>query len=336
MGVAKPWHERHNYDRRELDEQNENDVHDSQPWYPRHERYTVSSVARTILLVLGLAALGAIGWKDAAAQTIVVTPPSGTVFAPATPTVTWTCPSGALSAVATGNWSGTKAVSGTQTLAAFPAATHNFGISCAVPGVVDGKSVITWINATTNTDGTAIPATCPVGENCGRLLNTKIEYGSCSSTGTPPVFGTKVGEITTAFPGTTVTVSSLVVQTYCFRGFHANDFGMTSPSSNIMTKTIAAPAPVNVSASAAWVVKAPTTPAPPTIAVDQTAYEIKPNSTGTLTATRVGIVPDGTECISATAQKVGSVTYMRVPREKVDLVNWPTNTKLQDVWAKCS
>lgn len=173
---------------------------------------------------------------------------------------------------------------------------------------------VSWTNPTTNTDSTAIPATCPSGvTKCGKLALTRVEYGSCSGT----AFGTKVGEITVTAPGTSALVSALVPQMYCFRAIARNDFATDSAPSNVATKTIAPP-----------------TPNPPQVAVDTVAYEIKTNSTGTLVATRVGLVPLGTVCTDQ-QQKAGGVTYARVPRDAVDMVNWPANLKLNDVWAKC-
>lgn len=175
---------------------------------------------------------------------------------------------------------------------------------------------ISWTNATQNTDDTAVPASCPSGQTlCGKLVNTRVEYGSCNA----GAFGTKQGEIVTAWPGAEVMVSNLVVQTYCFRAFHKNDYNVESMVSNITTKTIAPPQPK-----------------PPLIAVDTVAYEIKEDSTGELVATRIGLVPMGAYCLSERQQVVKGVTYYLVDRRLVDIVNWPANPKLTDVYVRCS
>jgi hypothetical protein len=192
------------------------------------------------------------------------------------------------------------------TLAAFKASAQT---------VPRDAAQLQWVHPTQNTDGTAIPASCPAGvTNCGRLTQTRLEYGSCSGT----AFGTKVGEITVAAPANTATVSALVPQVYCFRAFSRNDFAAESAASNVGTKTIAAP-----------------TPKAPLLSVDTLAYEIKTNSAGRLVATRIGLVPMGTLCASEQQQTVEGETYSRVDRAAVDVVNWPANLKLADVWAKC-
>lgn len=65
-----------------------------------------------------------------------------------------------------------------------------------------------------------------------------------------------------------------------------------------------------------------------------TAYEIRPNSTGTLVATRIGVIQLGTQCQSDT-RKVGAVTYNRVDPKSIDLINWPAVVPPVDTFAKC-
>lgn len=79
-------------------------------------------------------------------------------------------------------------------------------------------------------------------------------------------------------------------------------------------------------------------PNPPVLkTVEANAYEIKTNSTGSLVATRIGLVPVGTSC-SERQQKVGTVTYTQVPRAAVDMVNFSTtkNAWVPEVWARCA
>lgn len=172
---------------------------------------------------------------------------------------------------------------------------------------------ISFTYATSNTDGTPIPTACSGAQPCGRIARTQVEYGTCNGT----AFGSRVGDIFVTPPADRVVVSNLVVQTYCFRANHQTDQGANSAWSNVATKTIAAPQPN-----------------PPLIAIDATAYEIRRNSAGSLVAKRIGIVPMGTGC-SGELQTVGSAAYARVPREAVDVVNWPQNLALPEIWAKC-
>lgn len=174
---------------------------------------------------------------------------------------------------------------------------------------------LSWTNAATNTDGTTIPTSCAAGvTQCAKLINTRVEYGSCSSAG---VFGTKVGQIDVAAPGSTATVSNLVVQTYCFRSISVNDYSVESAASNVLSKTIAPP-----------------TPGAPLLAISSVAYEIRANSRGVLVADRIGLIPMGTTC-NAQAITVGNIEYHLVPRGTLDVVNWPHDLDLVEVWAEC-
>lgn len=191
----------------------------------------------------------------------------------------------------------------------------------AFGGKADAQTVprnaarLTWTTPAQNTDGSAIPATCPSGQTtCGRLSRTLLEYGTCNGS----AFGNRIGDIFVAAPGAEATVSNLVVQTYCFRAFAQNDYGVSSATSNVVARTIAAPQPN-----------------PPLIAIDATAYEIRRNSTGALIATRIGVVAMGTACSAEQQQTVAGVSYALVPREAVDLVNWPSTVRITDVWARC-
>jgi hypothetical protein len=87
-------------------------------------------------------------------------------------------------------------------------------------------------------------------------------------------------------------------------------------------------------------ITAPPIPNPPTnltVAADATAFEIKANSLGVLVASRVGVVKQGTPCVSAERKTAGGVIYTRVAREDVDIVNFSTgNVWVPLVYAKCS
>lgn len=174
---------------------------------------------------------------------------------------------------------------------------------------------LSWISAAKNTDGTDIPTSCLAGvTQCAKLTNSRVEYGSCLSAG---VFGAKVGQIDVAAPGTTATVSNLVVQTYCFRLIQTNDYSVESAASNVVSKTIAPP-----------------TPGAPMLAISSVAYEIRANSRGVLVAARIGLIPMGTSC-GVQAITVDNIEYHLVPRGTLDVVNWPRDLDLHEVWAEC-
>lgn len=191
-----------------------------------------------------------------------------------------------------------------------------FAASANAQGAVPRTSAqLSFTAPAKNTDGTDIPSSCAAGvTQCGKLALHRIEYGTCNAA----AFGTKQGEITVAMPATTATVANLVVQVYCFRAIARNDYGIESEPSNVTTKTIDPPKP-----------------GAPLLAVSSTAYEIRQNAKGVLVAHRVGVIPRGTECVSDDSLTIGSVEYHRVSREAIDLVNWPDEDPLVDIWALC-
>lgn len=74
-----------------------------------------------------------------------------------TPTLTWQTTPEATSCTASGDaaWEGTKAGSGSETLAPFPTTSPKaYALLCQWPG--DAQALITWTAPTENTDGTAL------------------------------------------------------------------------------------------------------------------------------------------------------------------------------------
>lgn len=138
-------------------------------------------------------------------------------------------------------------------------------------------ATLSWTFDLHNTDATAIPAP-PVA---GSLTQTTIEYGTCVGSGTTRSFGTKAGQMTTAYPMTSLVVSMVVVQEYCFRGFVTNTYGVNSAVSNI-----------------AWKANAPPTPNPPVItltSIAPTVYRQRDTVDG-FTLVAFGTAPLGTPC----------------------------------------
>ena len=95
---------------------------------------------------------------------------------------------------------------------------------------------VNWQNATTNTDGSAIPASGP-----GSLTETRIEYGTCNAART--AIASVLGTITV--PGTATTAQSpdLGPGVYCARAQHVNTYGVASDWSNVASREILAPKP---------------------------------------------------------------------------------------------
>lgn len=168
-----------------------------------------------------------------------------------TPTLTWSTSPAASSCTASGatDWTGTKAVSGTVTLAAFPATeSRGYVLLCSWPG--ETQAALTWTAPTTFTDGTALP-------KCASATDT----GACLA-GYIINFGTSASALTSSrahmFPNSTSTpVTGLTPGTNYFFAIRAvTGQGAQSDLSNTVSKTTAASVQVSQSAG----VKKPTAP----------------------------------------------------------------------------
>lgn len=95
---------------------------------------------------------------------------------------------------------------------------------------------INWQNATTNVDGSAIPAT-----GAGSLTETRVTYGTCNAAKT--AIATALGTITVAGTVTTTPTPNLAPGVYCASAIHVNTFGIPSDPSNVASKEILAPKP---------------------------------------------------------------------------------------------
>lgn len=95
---------------------------------------------------------------------------------------------------------------------------------------------ISWTNATTNTDGSAIPST---GD--GRIIATNIEYGPCNAArdGLASVTNTIVVSGTAA----TAQTPDLPPGTWCARAAHVNSYNKASAWSDVAVRVIEAPTP---------------------------------------------------------------------------------------------
>lgn len=251
--------------------------------------------------------------------TFEVTPSSG--VAPLTVTITWDVPglTGATPCVASGSWSGVKATKGSQTVTNLTA-DASYKLDCTKPGETTGQVTLSWKPPTINTDGTALT----------NLAGYRIVYGRDPEVLSQVLQAANPSLSAYILDGLAAGVWYFAVKTY-------TTTGTESDPSNIASKNVVLAPAQTFSATRAVDVDVDTKPLPPTElkAVDVLAYEIRPNSTGVLTATRIGLVPLGTKCLSERQQRVGTITYTLVSRAVVDVVNWPANLKLQDVWVRC-
>lgn len=262
-----------------------------------------------ILLAAVLLASNAIAQS---APTVTLTPSVTSGISPVTVTLTWTS-SGAATCTASGSWAGSKAVSGSQTITNLTASA-SYRLDCKAADT-PGSATVSWIQSTQNTDGSALT----------NLAGYRLSWGSSASV------LSQVVQIPNAAASSYV-LSGLSSGSYFVAVKAYTTTGVESALSNVVSKTVVAVP--GASASATATVAVDTQPKPPVVTIDIQAYEIRQNSTGAMVAARVGLIPLGTTC-SERQQKVGLITYALVPRDRVDMVNWPSNVKLQDVWAKC-
>jgi hypothetical protein len=233
-----------------------------------------------------------------------------TGIAPYASTLTWTV-TGAVSCTASDGWTGSKAATGgTQSVTV--AATAKYALTCVA---ADGKVTTSWTAPASNTDGT--PYTDNAGYNVYR--------------GTSPASLAKIKSVGPTI--TSIDDTGLASGTYVYAVTTVNASSLESAKSATATATVTGS---STTASATAAVQ--TIPAPPTgvkATVDIVAYEVRPNSTGTLVASRIGLIPMGSICGEETRTANG-VTYQRVDTQAVDFINWPASVaKPVEAFGKC-
>lgn len=103
----------------------------------------------------------------------------------------------------------------------------------ALPALAADVSV-TWTQPATNTDGSAIPES-----GAGSIASNRVEWGTCSGT----AFGVKAGEKVVSPAATSTTVPNLGPQTWCFRAYATNTYGIESAASNAASRVVSPPTP---------------------------------------------------------------------------------------------
>ena len=193
-------------------------------------------------IVFGLAMMAAVAAhaQTAGVVTFRASQTSGT--GSVTPVLTWSTNPAASSCQASGGWSGTKAASGTQTLAAITAST-NYTLTCTW-GASD-RAVLYWTAPSTNTDGSQL----------NDLAGFTVAYGTSSPALTRTL---AVNDVTAR----TATVTALTPGTWYFAVRARNSRSLESDNSNIAQKTVASSA--SAASSVAITVSGSTTPPPTT------------------------------------------------------------------------
>lgn len=104
-----------------------------------------------------------------------------------------------------------------------------------IPLAYAATHTATWTKATTNVDGSAIPATGPGS------VTTTVEYGTCNPDGSG---FTRIGDVIAGTGGTTATTPDFPPgQRTCYRAYHTNTYGQNSAYSAVAQTTEPTPAP---------------------------------------------------------------------------------------------
>ena len=220
-----------------------------------------------------------------------------------TPVLTWSTNPVAQSCTASGGWSGTKAASGTQTLATITASA-TYTLTCTWGA---GSANVTWTAPTTNVNGTPLT----------NLAKFKVYYGTSSSALNSSV---TVDDITQR----SATISSLSPGTWYFAVRAVNTSNTESANSNVATKVVSG---AQAAKSVAITINA--APPPTTgsyVTISKNVWDVRKRSDGVWA--RIGVVGQialGKPC--STSFKVGTHHYL-VSRSDVTLTKTPASTQL--------
>lgn len=153
------------------------------------------------------------------------------------PVLTWSTSPAAASCTASGDtaWTGTKAASGTATLAAITS-SKTYQLSCTWPG--DTQARLTWVAPTANTDGSAL-AKCTSQTDTGPCLRSFIVNKGTSAT--ELVSPIAVNDRN----ATSYTWTGLTAGTHFFGVEAVTGQGVESALSNVVSKVITSATSVN-------------------------------------------------------------------------------------------
>ena len=264
---------------------------------------------RFLLPLLALFSLSAFAQ---AAPTVTLTASPTTGISPLSVTLTWSTTElvAPASCTASGSWSGTKALSGSEVVAGLTGGAKTFTLTCAA---ATGTATLTWTAPTQNTDGSTIPAS-----GAGSLAGFELFHAATSagvSTATPIVVNNPAA--------TTYTITGLPVgvRYYAAKAFNAE--AIRSDFSGQVNNTIVLP-----SATANASVTVNVKPRPPVLsATITTAYELNGiKNDGTILLGRaVGTIPLGAPCIDYPFE-TNKGLYYGIERENVTFTRQPKSS----------
>lgn len=266
---------------------------------------------RIVALLAGLLFAG-LAWS-APTVTLTAAPASGS--GSVTPTLTWSSTEVA-SCIASGGWSGAKAISGSQVVAAIVANTV-YTLTCST---ATGTATLTWVAPTLRTDGSP--------------LTNLAQYGIWASA---PNANSLTRLRNTPAPATSHVISALVPGTYFFALTALDAVGLESVLTLPVSKVV-----TTQSVAASVTVAVQSLPMPPTSVVAvvaginmSPAYRVSTNSLGvTSRGTAVlGHVPVGKACTGAVVYTYRGRDYRRIAQADV---LWDRSTPTANVAAPCA
>jgi hypothetical protein len=234
-------------------------------------RGTTMSVKTTALFIffcLMFLAAGAANAQTAGVVTLRAN--SASAQGSIVPVLTWSTNPVAASCRASGGWSGTKAASGTQTLASINAST-NYTLTCSWG---TGTARVSWAAPTTNTDGSALT----------NLAGFRVYYSTTNGSFSQ---STLVSDTTSR----SATIAALAPGTWYFTVRALNSNQVASANSNVASKAVSG-------STAARTVGITVTPASGTLkTIATTVYDVVRDSGGRWALGRaVGTIPIGRSC----------------------------------------
>lgn len=130
--------------------------------------------------LIGLALVAALACVPAFSQTLTFSASTTTGDGSVVPVLTWSTTPAAQSCTASGDtaWTGTKAASGTQTLATI-STSKTYRLTCTWPG--DTTATLKWNRPTTNTDGTALSVCASSTDTGPCLAKYRISHGTSAT-----------------------------------------------------------------------------------------------------------------------------------------------------------
>lgn len=172
-----------------------------------------------LIVAVGLCLIvGAVSAQTAPVLTF--TPSTTTGAGSVVPVLTWSTTPVASSCTASGDWSGTKAASGTETLAAITQ-SRTYNLTCTWPAGT--SATLRWTPPTTNTDSSSLTD----------LRGYTVHYGTSATAMAQSKNITNAGALSD-------TVTGLAVGTWYFCVRAVNAASVSSECSNTASKTLSA------------------------------------------------------------------------------------------------